>query len=92
MEPRRPQILRESYAALIAECRRGAGMTRVELARRAGVPVHTVALWEDPRYEGVDLALLQRVARATGSELEITFRRPVRSGPAWKDLLQGTTK
>lgn len=89
MEPRRGTTLRESYAALIAECRRSAGLSRAELASRAGVRPHTVALWEDPSYEGVDLTILQRVARAAGTELEIRFRTPVRSEPAWKQLLQG---
>jgi len=99
MTPRRSTPLRETYAALIAGCREEAGLSHAELAALAGVPTQTVVLWEDPSYEGVDLAILQRVARATGSDLEIRFRAPVRSAPprpgqaspmpAWKQLLQG---
>ncbi len=63
-------------------------MTCTELAARVGVPTQTLALWEDPLYEGVDLSILQRIARATGSDLEIGFRSAVRTEPAWKLLLQ----
>ncbi|MEM6674699.1 MAG: hypothetical protein AAF726_17765 [Planctomycetota bacterium] len=81
------RTIRATYASLIADCRSAADMTRAELAGRVGVPAQTVALWEDPDYEGVDLSILQRVARATGSELEIRFRAPLRSAPAWRELL-----
>ena len=77
-----------TYGGLIAAQRRAARMTRTELAARVGVPTHMVTLWEDSHYEGVDLSLLQRVARATGSELEIRFVGSVRSEPAWKQLLK----
>lgn len=79
-----------SYGALIEAQRQAARMTLTELAARVGIPTQTLALWEDPLYEGVDLSILQRVARATGSELEISFCTAVRSQPAWKQLLQST--
>ncbi|MEM1450208.1 MAG: hypothetical protein AAF957_25260 [Planctomycetota bacterium] len=88
-----PDAARSPYAALISAQRRAARLTRTELAARLGVPTHIVVLWEDPRYEGVDLAILRRVARATASELEIAFRPPAApepTRPAWKSLLEAS--
>lgn len=73
---------------LIRRARCQAGLGRRELAERLGVREHTLALWEDPKFEGVDLAILRRVARATGRRLEVRFAAPeVRVAPAWKSLL-----
>lgn len=73
---------RPDYSGLIARCRGAAGLSRAELAARASVPEAVVSLWEDPSYEGVDLSILQRVARATGTELVLDFRPSVREVPA----------
>ena len=59
---------------IVRKCRESAGLSRDELAQRLGVPEQIVELWEDPTYEGVDLPILRRVARAAGGELEILFR------------------
>ena len=73
---------------LIRRVRSQAGLSRQELAERLGVREHTLALWEDPKFEGVDLAILRRVARATGRRLDVRFAATeVRSAPAWKSLL-----
>ncbi len=70
---------RQDDAALVAACRRQAGLSQAELADRLGVPEHLVALWESPGYEGIDLPLLRRIAVATGRDLEIRFTRPQRA-------------
>ncbi|MEM9382447.1 MAG: hypothetical protein AAGB93_21015 [Planctomycetota bacterium] len=96
--PTPPDAAHSPYAALISAQRRAARLTRTELAERLGVPTHIVVLWEDPRYEGVDLTILRRVANATSSELEIAFRPPSRPAPtrpgsdlpAWKSLLEAS--
>lgn len=58
----------------VRNCREASGLDAAGLAERLGVPEHIVALWEDPTYEGVDLAIMRRVARAAGGELEFHFR------------------
>lgn len=59
---------------VIRTCRESTGLDRAVFAAEVGVPEHILALWEDPTYEGVDLAILRRVARAAGGELELRFR------------------
>ncbi len=71
---------RNPYAPLIASCRRSAGLTRLEMGERVGVPHTTIALWEDPTYEGMDLPVLERVARAADRRLQVHFG-PVRAEP-----------
>jgi len=72
-----PRTVSNPYAELLASVRHSARLTRAELSARVGAPEHTVALWEDPAFEGVDLSILGRVARATGREVDVRFR-PVR--------------
>lgn len=68
------RFLNRRAADVVKSCREAAGLDRAALAERLDVPEQIVALWEDPHYEGVDLAILRRVARAAGGELEIRFR------------------
>ncbi len=62
-----------NYPELIASCRRAAGLSQMELAQRAHVRPAIIELWESPSYEGIDLSILQRVARATGTTLDLGF-------------------
>ena len=59
--------------ALIREARRGAGLSRAELARRLGASRSAVARWESgavsPR-----LATLERLLRACGMAVEVLAR------------------
>lgn len=67
------------YADLLVGVRRSARLNRTELSALLGTPEHTVALWEDPSFEGVDLSILHRVAAATGRELDVRFRPVIRA-------------
>lgn len=78
------------FGSLIRRARIQSGLTHLALAERLEVPEHTLRLWEAPDYEGVSLAILRRVARATGQSLEVRFKAPRASSataPAWKSLL-----
>lgn len=78
----------QGLGALIRRARLQSGLSKRELAERLTVPMHTLALWEDPAYEGIDLPILRRVARATGGSLELRLTAPrAQRGSAWKDLL-----
>jgi transcriptional regulator with XRE-family HTH domain len=66
---------RPNYPELILSCRTAAGLSQAELAERARVSPSTIRLWESPTYEGIDLSILQRVARATGTTLSLEFKR-----------------
>jgi len=65
---------RPNYPQLIVSCREAAGLSQAELAERAKVSPSTISLWESPSYEGIDLSILQRIARATGTTLSLDFR------------------
>ncbi len=85
---RQPRHDLPSYPQLIASCRKAAGLSLAEFAEKARVTPATIKLWESPSYEGIDLSILQRVARATGTSLAVEFRgaeatrSPVASRPA----------
>jgi transcriptional regulator with XRE-family HTH domain len=83
---------RPNYPALIVSCREAAGLSQADLARRASVSPATIAMWESPTYEGIDLSILQRVARATGTRLSLGFT-PQRSvaAPAGAEALQSAS-
>ena len=67
---------RNRYAQHIASSRNIRDWSRAQLAQEIGVPEATIALWESPSYEGIDLSILERVAKATGLRLEVSFARP----------------
>lgn len=79
----RPGAPRRRATDIVRHCREAQGLSRTEMAERLGVPDHIVALWEDPGYDGIDLAILHRVARAAGGHIEINFvpaaARPISS-------------
>jgi len=70
----RTSVHQRRASDVIRTCRESTGLDRAAFAADVGVPEHILALWEDPTYEGVDLAILRRVARAAGGELELRFR------------------
>ena len=70
---REPSLDLPNYPELISSCRRAAGLSQAELAERANVRPAIIKLWESPSYEGIDLSILQRVARATGTTLNLGF-------------------
>lgn len=66
--------------ALLREARRQAGMSQVELGRRAGVTQSVVSAYESGARQP-SLPTLQRLVRATGCELDLVLRPPA-SRPA----------
>ena len=73
-------------AVLIAEARKNAGLTQVELAQRAGTSQAAVARYES-RKTSPSAATLIRLLRAAGLELEVRIRRSTAS-----DLSGGRAK
>ena len=73
-------------AVLIAEARKNAGFTQVELAQRAGTSQAAVARYES-RKASPSAATLIRLLRAAGLELEVRIRKSTAS-----DLSGGRAK
>ena len=61
----------------IGDLRVDLDMTQTEFGRLLGVPQSTIARLESGR-QAPSVATLKRIARATGTELVIEFRRPKR--------------
>lgn len=59
----------------IYRLRQRLGLTQAQLARRMGTKQQTVSRLEAGDYEGFTLRTLQKIARATKTELVIQFRR-----------------
>ncbi len=59
----------------IHELRGNLGLTQAELARRMGTRQQAIARLERGDYGGFTLKTLERIARATRTELVIDFRR-----------------
>lgn len=72
---------REKRAVMIAyevaKLRHRLGLSQAELARRVGTTQQVISRLESGAYTGYTLKTLERLARATGTELAIGFR-PVR--------------
>lgn len=62
-----------SVGALLREARTNAGLSQVDLARRAGVTQSVVSAYESGRRQP-SLPMLARLVEAAGSELEINVR------------------
>jgi ribosome-binding protein aMBF1 (putative translation factor) len=58
-------------ALLIREMREDAGLTQVELARKAGTKQSVIARLEDAEYTGHSLMMLERIAGAGGVNLKL---------------------
>jgi ribosome-binding protein aMBF1 (putative translation factor) len=58
-------------ALLVREMREGAGLTQVELARKAGTTQSVIARLEDAEYTGHSLSMLERIAGACGVNLKL---------------------
>ena len=67
----------------IGRLRASLEMTQTEFGRLIGVPQSTVARLESGR-QAPSVATLKRIARATGTELVIEFRRPKRTRRAMR--------
>lgn len=52
------------------------GITQKELARRIGTSQGAITRLESGNYAGYSLKTLEKIALATGAELELTFRLP----------------
>lgn len=61
----------------ITKLRHRLGLSQAELARRVGTTQQVISRLESGAYTGYTLKTLERLARATGTELAIEFR-PVR--------------
>ncbi|MCL4414848.1 MAG: helix-turn-helix domain-containing protein [Actinobacteria bacterium] len=65
--------------AILRDARLQAGLSQVELSRRAGVTQSVVSAYESGARQP-SLPVLQRLVEATGSELELRLRPPHPSG------------
>ncbi len=59
----------------IFQLREKLGLTQADLARRMGTKQQAIARLERGDYEGFTLKTLERIAKATKTELVIDFRR-----------------
>jgi ribosome-binding protein aMBF1 (putative translation factor) len=60
-------------ARLIYEARTSAGLTQAQLAKRIGTRQPVIARLEDADYTGHSLTMLQRIAKALGASLAVSF-------------------
>jgi len=58
---------------LIYDARKSAGMTQEELAKLIGTQQPVISQLESADYEGHSLTMLDRIAKALGSRVEIKF-------------------
>ena len=58
-------------ALLVREMREDAGLTQVELARKAGTTQSVIARLEDAEYTGHSLSMLERIAGACSVNLKL---------------------
>jgi DNA-binding transcriptional regulator YiaG len=58
----------------IAKLRRKLGLTQGEFAKRVGTTQQVISRLESGGYTGYTIKTLERIARATGTELQIGFR------------------
>jgi DNA-binding XRE family transcriptional regulator len=59
--------------AEIAQLRKIAGLSQIQLADRAGMHKQNIARIENPDYSAFTLTTLQRIAVALGMKLEVNF-------------------
>jgi len=67
--------------SLLREARRRAGLSQVELGRRAGVTQSVVSAYESGARQP-SVPVLERLVRAAGCQLEITVQEPIRAQAA----------
>jgi len=73
--------LNARIARMIFDARRKAGLSQRQLADLVGTHQPDIARLEDADYRGHSLAVLHRIARALGRDLDVRFvprRRPMR--------------
>lgn len=66
--------LNARVAMAIYDARTAAGLTQAQLAKRIGTQQSVIARLENADYRGHSLVMLQKVAEATGRQLEVTMR------------------
>ncbi len=65
--------LNARVAMAIYDARTSAGLTQAQLAKRIGTQQSVIARLENADYRGHSLVMLQKVAEATGRQLEVTM-------------------
>lgn len=70
----------DTAAVLLREARRRAGVSQVELGRRAGVTQSVVSAYESGKRQP-SVPTLARLVAATGLELDMRVSEPVATGP-----------
>ena len=76
----------KAFGVTLRECRSQRGMSREELAKRANVPVTTLAAVENGSSDGLGLAEICRIAQAldvSPCELMKRYERSVREARWW---------
>ncbi len=64
------QIARQVY-----DLRLAAGLSQVQLAAKIGTTQSVISRLEDADYDGHSLAMLRKIAAATGHDVEVRFVR-----------------
>jgi ribosome-binding protein aMBF1 (putative translation factor) len=67
------EALNARVARMIYDARTRAGLTQAQLADLIGTKQPVIARLEDADYEGHSLSMLQRIAKALGKRLEVSF-------------------
>jgi len=80
-------LLVVNAAVLLRDARRRAGLSQVELGRRAGVSQSVVSVYESGARQP-SLPTLARLVAATGFELDLRLSEPSATGPASGELGQ----
>lgn len=68
--------LNARIAQMIHDARTAAGLSQAQLAKRIGTQQSAIARLEDADYEGHSLSMLQKIATALGTRLEIKLHAP----------------
>jgi ribosome-binding protein aMBF1 (putative translation factor) len=70
--------LNASVAQRLYALRTQAGLSQAQLAKRVGTTQSVISRLEDADYEGHSLSMLQRIASALDTEIEVHFVAPRR--------------
>jgi ribosome-binding protein aMBF1 (putative translation factor) len=70
------EALNARVARMIYEARTRAGLTQGQLAELIETKQPVIARLEDADYKGHSLSMLQRIAKALGQRLEVSFVSP----------------
>ncbi|MBM3500883.1 MAG: helix-turn-helix transcriptional regulator [Armatimonadetes bacterium] len=70
------EVVNLQVAQLVHDARHAAGLTRLQLAKRAGTPRGAIAALEDANYDGLLVPVLTRIATALGMQVELRLVSP----------------